>query len=460
MSLTIAEVTAALESGAVTAQGLLERVEAALDAAGPEAARIYTALDLEGARRAACASDARRAEAATLGPLDGVPISVKCLFDMRGFVTHSGSKVLENAAPAAADADVIKRLRAAGAVIVGHTNMTEFAYSGLGLNPHFGTPRNPAVAPDLPARIPGGSSSGAAASVGAGLAVIGLGTDTGGSCRIPAAFCGLTGFKPTARRIPQEGCYPLSYTLDSIGSIAADVAGVALADAVLVNEPDLGLSVPESIVGLRFGVLRNYVVDGLEPEVSQAWTDALERLRQAGAELVDLELPPIEAIPALNAGGGITGAEAFAVHRERLAEGEADYDPRVAVRIRKAETMTAEDYAAVLAARAAMIAECDALTEGLDAVLLPTVPMLAPELAPLETDEALYGQTNLRALRNPTVANFLDRCALSLPLPQPDGALPVGLTLMGETMDDRRLLGIGTTVEAVLRHLAPAFSGE
>ncbi len=442
MSLRLASVSAALARGEITSEALVRQCLARIHAPGGEGARVFTATLDDQAIAEAQAADARRAAGKALSPLDGIPVSVKCLFDVTGLVTHSGSKVLAGAAPAAEDAEAVKRLRAAGAVVLGHTNMTEFAYSGLGMNPHFGTPGNPADR----SRVPGGSSSGAAISVGDAMAVIGLGTDTGGSCRIPAAFCGLTGFKPTARRISAEGVYPLSKTLDSIGAIAADVAGVALADAVMAGE-DTGLT-PLPLSGLKFGRLENYVMDEVEPAVRQAYDAALEKLAAAGAEIVPITLPLIEQIPAMNAQGGITGAEALTLHRDLLATQEPAYDPRVSVRIRKAEAMAPGAYEALLAQRREMIAGCDAATAGLDAVLMPTTPIVAPVTAALDADDALYGKVNLLALRNPTVANILDRCALSLPLAG-DG-LPVGLMLMGETGADRRLLAIGAAVEAAL----------
>ncbi|RWR06565.1 amidase [Paenirhodobacter populi] len=445
MILRIATIADALARGEMTSEALVRQCLSRIHDPKGEGARAFTRTLDEQALAEARASDARRVAGRTMSPIDGIPVSIKCLFDVAGMVTHSGSRVLANTVPATQDAAAVARLRAAGAVVLGHTNMTEFAYSGLGMNPHYGTPGNPANR----SRVPGGSSSGAAVSVGDGMAVIGLGTDTGGSCRIPAAFCGLTGFKPTARRVPMAGTYPLSETLDSIGSIAADVAGVALVDAVISGE-DATL-VPVPLKGLRFGLLQNYVTADVEPAVQKAFDAAVARLHAAGVEIVPLTLPAIEQIPAMNAQGGITAAEALALHRDLLAVREAEYDPRVSVRIRKAEAMVPGAYEALLAQRLRMIAQCDAATLGLDAVLMPTTPIVAPATAALDADEALYGKVNLLALRNPTVANFLDRCALSLPVAAE--ALPVGLMLMGETGTDRRLLAIGAAVEAALGHV-------
>ena len=439
----IAELARRLAAGETTAlelaQDCLIRI---LEPAG-EGARAYTLIDPDRSFAQARLIDEARARGENLPPLAGIPVSIKALFDIEGKVTHAGSKVLASATPARADAEPVARLRGAGVVVMGHTNMTEFAYSGLGMNPHYGTPGNPADR----SRIPGGSSSGAAVSVADGMAAAGLGTDTGGSCRIPAAFCGLTGFKPTARRIPSRGTYPLSETLDSIGSIARRVECVAMLDAALAGEV---IAAPEavSLVGLTFGVLENYVTDDMAPEVAAAYEAALATLQAAGARLVALRLPDMDRLPGLNARGGIVAAEALAVHRDLLAMRGGDYDPRVAVRIRRGETQEPGELAALLAERRAMIARADAATAQLAAVLMPTVPITAPRIADLDADEAHYGRTNLLALRNPTVANMLDRCAISLPLPV-DG-LPVGLSLMGETMHDRRLLALARGVEAVL----------
>lgn len=440
---TIAELSRRLASGEVTSVALtracLERAE---DPKG-EGARVFTWIDREASLAAAERADRDRAAGRVASPLAGIPVSIKALFDVAGQVTTAGSALLKSAPAARVDAEAVRRLRAAGMVPIGHTNMSEFAYSGLGLNPHYGTPGNPADR----SRVPGGSSSGAAVSVADGMAAAGLGTDTGGSCRIPAAFCGLTGFKPTARRVPQDGTFPLSKSLDSIGPIARTVECCALLDAALAGEPIAAPSAAE-LAGRSFAVLGNYVTEDVSPEVAGAFDAALARIEAAGATLTRIALPDLDKLPGLNARGGIVAAEALALHREWLATRESEYDPRVAVRIRKGEGQAAGEYEALLAERRAMIARAAAITEGYDAVLMPTVPITAPETAALEADDALFGRINLLALRNPTVANFLDRCAISLPLPV-DG-LPVGLTLMGEAMGGRDLLALARGVEGRL----------
>jgi aspartyl-tRNA(Asn)/glutamyl-tRNA(Gln) amidotransferase subunit A len=439
----IAELSRRLASGELTS---VELTRTCLDRAGDpegEGSRAFTWIDREGSLAAAARADRDRAAGQPASGLAGIPVSIKALFDIEGRATTAGSALLRSAPPARTDAEAVRRLRAASMIVVGHTNMTEFAYSGLGLNPHYGTPGNPADR----SRIPGGSSSGAAVSVADGMAAAGLGTDTGGSCRIPAAFCGLTGFKPTARRVPQDGTFPLSKSLDSIGPIARTVECCALVDAALAGKP-ISAPRPAELSARSFAVLDNYVTDDVAPEVAAAFEAALARIEAAGATLTRITLSDLAKLPELNARGGIIAAEALALHRDWLAAREAEYDPRVAVRIRRGESQCPGEYEALLAERQAMIARAAALTEGYDAVLMPTVPITAPEIGALEADDALFGRLNLLALRNPTVANFLDRCAVSLPLPV-DG-LPVGLMLMGEAMADRRLLAIARGVEKQL----------
>ncbi|MBW3098163.1 amidase [Pseudohoeflea coraliihabitans] len=446
----IADLVRALDEGEVTALTLVEDcLDRIADPEG-EGARTFIALDPEDVRTQAKAVDAARGAGRAPSPLAGIPVSIKALFDVQGMVTTAGSAVLRDKPPASEDAVAVARLRAAGLVVIGHTNMTEFAYSGLGLNPHYGTPKNPhgpggGSAGD--ARIPGGSSSGAAISVTDAMAAAGLGTDTGGSCRIPAAFCGLVGYKPTARRVPLDGAFPLSKSFDSIGPLARTVDCCARLDAVLA-EDTAPLAPPQDLSGMRFAVLRNYVHDGIQSVVAEAFDHALRRLEQAGATLVDLTLPRLDELPALNARGGIIAAEAYAVHRDLIAARGEGYDPRVRVRIERALEQEDGEYEALLAARREMIAAADRATSGFDAVLLPTTPMQAPFFAELE-DEAEYGRLNLLALRNPTVANLLDRCAISLPMPTGNN-VPAGLMLMGNTMGDRHLLAVSGAVEAVL----------
>jgi aspartyl-tRNA(Asn)/glutamyl-tRNA(Gln) amidotransferase subunit A len=360
-------------------------------------------------------------------------------------VTTAGSRVLVDAPAASADADVVIRLRNAGAIVVGKTNMTEFAYSGVGLNPHYGTPRNPFDRPR--ARIPGGSSSGAAVSVADGMCVAAIGSDTGGSIRVPAALCGLVGFKPTAERISRRGVYPLSRTLDSIGPIARTVECCAVLDAAMAGLSD-DLPTPVPVAGLRLLVARTLVWDDADPHVAASIEAALTRLSCVGVELRDVPLAELAEIPQVNAKGGITAAEAFAWHRTLLASAKSAYDPRVAIRIEQGRAMSAADYLDLLDARA-RIGRSVLSSIGEDAIwVMPTVPHIAPEIAALEKDEP-YFATNRLMLRNAALVNFLDGCAITLPC-HAVGSAPVGMSLVGAKNQDRRVLGVARTVAPLI----------
>ncbi len=443
---TIGAARRALADGKISSRALVEAaLSRAADKAG-EGARAFTRLYARAAGAAAEAADRLATAGGTPAPLAGIPISIKDLFDVAGETTLAGSVALKSSPPAAADAAVVRRLRAAGAVIVGRTNMTEFAFSGLGLNPHYGTPASPWDRKTR--RIPGGSSSGAGVSVADGMALAAIGTDTGGSVRIPAAFNGVVGFKPTARRVPIAGSFPLASTLDSIGPLAPSVACCAVIDAVMAGEEPVAL--PErSVAGLRFAVPQRYVVDGLDDGVAAAYARALSRLASAGARLVEIQLAELEDIPRIMHKGALVTVEAFAVHRDLLAAHGGEYDPRVASRIRLGANAAAADYYDMLRQRAEIIARVARITSDYDAVLCPTVAITAPAIAPLERDDDLYIKTNLAVLRNTTAFNFLDRCAISLPIHEP-GSAAVGLMVVGEAMADRALLGIAAALERAL----------
>ncbi|MFM9859554.1 amidase [Pseudoxanthobacter sp. M-2] len=446
MTETLSALSAALAAGRTTAQALSEAAVARARDPDGEGARVFIAHAGDRAIAAARASDALRAAGAARSPLEGLPISVKDLFDIAGETTRAGSVVLAEAPPAQRHATIVTRLLAAGAVLVGRTNMTEFAYSGLGLNPHYGTPRNPYDR--ATGRIPGGSSSGAAISVTDGMAAAAIGTDTGGSVRIPAALCGLAGFKPTARRVPARGTLPLSTSLDSIGPLAPSVACCALLDAVLAGE-DADVPVPAELRGLRLAVPTTLVLEGVDETVASAFQAALSALSAAGAVVTEIAVPEFAALAAINAKGGLPGAEAWAYHRALIARDGDRYDPRVRLRIERGMAMSAADYVDVLHARTAWIAAVEARIAPFDALVLPTVPVVAPLIAPLVADDALYGAANVLILRNPTLINFLDGCALSVPCHAP-GTAPVGLMIAGAGGSDRRILSIGMAVEAAL----------
>jgi len=442
---TIQDAADALETGRVTARELVEQSLARIADTAGEGRQVFITVYTEQARASADAMDTLRRAGRAPSRYAGIPISLKDLFDVAGEVTRAGSRALDDAAPAAAHAPVVARMLAAGFVPVGRSNMTEFAFSGLGINPHYGTPLSPWDR--AAARIPGGSSSGAAVSVADGMALGGLGTDTGGSCRIPAALCGVTGYKPTARRVPIAGVLPLAPSLDSVGPLAPSVECCATLDAVLAGEPPARLT-PASLAGLRLAVPRNAVLDGMDATVAASFERAVARLSEAGARIVPTKFSAFDATPAVNAKGGFASAEAFAWHRDLLAEKGAVYDPRIRVRIARGEAQSGTDYVELLAARRRLIAEFDRATCGFDALLMPTCPLVPPRVAELDDDRE-YNRINLLLLRNTAFGNFFDRCAISLPCHRA-GEAPVGLMLMGETMGDARLFAVAAAVEGAL----------
>ncbi|KPF51222.1 amidase [beta proteobacterium AAP121] len=439
----IAELRATLTTPGAHA-ALIEQV---LDAArGPAATSVYTTLLPERARAAAQAADAAQAAGQPLGPLAGLPVSVKDLYDIEGRTTLAGS-VLRRGAPAAlCDAEAVARLQRAGAAITGLTNMTEFAFSGVGMNSHHGTPRNPCDA--AVARIPGGSSSGAAVSVALGQAVAALGSDTGGSIRVPAALCGLVGFKNTQARTPLAGAFPLSFTLDTACAMARTVADCLLVDGVLAGAPR---QVPaRSVKGLRLALPQTVVLDGLQPAVATAFERALTRLSQAGAQIVPLPLAELAEVAQINAPGGFSAIEAYAVHREALATQRELFDPRVARRIALGEGVSAADYIVLQQRRRDWILRTTQRLAGFDALLCPTVPIVAPSIAELLHDDEAFFRSNGLLLRNTFLINFLDGCAFTLPCHTP-GELPVGLMLAAPGGHDAALAGVALAVEALLQ---------
>src|SRR5689334_18741191 len=288
-----------------------------------EGARACLTVYADSAKAAADAADARAKAGQPIGPLDGVIVSIKDLFDVKGEVTRAGSKVLAaEGLVAAADAPAIARLKAAGAVIVAKTNMSEFAFSGVGANPHYGTPGNPFDR----ARVPGGSTSGGGVAVADGMCEITIGTDTGGSTRIPAALCGIVGWKPSKRRVPTDGAFPLSFTLDSVGPMAKSVAECSLADAVMASETVPKIE-PAPLSGLRLGIWQGMPFEGIDQTVSAAWLAALSRLGKAGVRLIDEQIALVDDLAQANAKGGFAPAESFAIHRERLKTRGQGVDP-------------------------------------------------------------------------------------------------------------------------------------
>ncbi len=392
--------------------------------------------------------DALRRAGRAPGPFAGIPISLKDLLDVAGEPTPAGSIVLADAPPARAHAPVVQRLLAAGLVPVGRTNMTEFAFSGVGINPHYGTPRSPfGRTVDGAGRVPGGSSSGAAVSVSDGMALAAIGTDTGGSCRIPAAFCGVVGYKPTARRVPLAGITPLSPSLDSVGPLARSVETCAIVDAILAGAPLPSLRVAAP-AGLRLVYPANIDPDTLDAPTERAIDRALQRLDRAGIVVVHKTLPSLDMLVAAHGRGGFAVVESYAWHRTLLADHAARYDPLVASRILPGARMEAADYVALVQARARIIAAFTDDMAPFDALVMPTVP-IAPPLITAFDGAADYVRLNNAILRLPSQINFVDGCAISLPCHEA-GAPPAGLTLAATAMSDARLFQIAASVEAVV----------
>jgi aspartyl-tRNA(Asn)/glutamyl-tRNA(Gln) amidotransferase subunit A len=409
-----------------------------------EGARTCLTVYHDAARAAAGAADARSRAGVSLGPLDGAIVSIKDLFDVAGEPTRAGSKILaDEAKPAADDAAIVRRLRAGGAVIVAKTNMTEFAFSGIGANPHFGTPGNPRDR----SRVPGGSSAGAPVAAADGMCEISIGTDTGGSVRIPASLCGLVGFKPSRQRVPTDGAFPLSYSLDSVGPIARSVADCARADAVMAGEAFSALE-PAGLAGLRFGVAEGLPLDRLDDTVAAAFNAATKRLDGAGVRVSREALSLFDGMSEVNAKGGISPAEACAIHRDRLQRRAKDVDPNVLVRIERGCGVSAADYVDMVRERDRLVRAMDARLAVLDVLLMPTTSIVAPTIAEV-ADSKVFAARNAALLRNTAIINFFDLCAVSLPLPV-GSALPVGLMLAARNGQDHRLLSIAAAVEKLL----------
>ncbi len=444
---TVAQLGADLAAGKTSSRELVEQALARIADLDGEGSRAFLQVDADGARAAADYSDRLRKKGVRRSPIDGLPVSLKDLFDVAGEVTRAGSRILDKSEAKRTDAAAVARLRAAGAVFIGRTNMVEFAFGGVGLNPHYGTPKNPWDRKS--GRVPGGSSSGAAVAQADGMCVMALGSDTGGSVRIPAALCGLAGFKPTARRVPLEGAFPLSFTLDSIGPLANSIGCCAAYDAVLSGEPAGLVQLP--LQGLRLLVPLSSLLQGLDAAVEQAFGAALERLRKGGALIEERPAPVFDRRSEYFARGGFAAAEAYHVHRPHLARlGESD--PRVSARILLGKDFPAADYVALGELRAAAVGEFAALAAPFDAVVMPAVACVAPTIAEAGANDEDYARWNLSILRNPAFVNFVDGCAATLPCHVP-GAAPVGFAVCGPAMSDRRTLAVAAAVERALsRH--------
>lgn len=444
---SIAQLSVLIQSGALDPRDLIAETFAAIKAYPDQT--IFLKLTEERARREAEAAHRRLREGRSLGALDGIPIAWKDLFDLEGMATPAGSRILEHAAPAARDAEVVANLQRAGMVSVGRVNMSEFAFSGLGINPHHGTPQNPRSTDGH--RLPGGSSSGSAAAVAAGLVPVAMGTDTGGSIRIPAAFTGIIGYKGSRGRHGMGGVFPLGRSLDSLGPLVHTVADAVLIDAAMRGRlmPDIQ---PLDLAGQQMIVPETVMFDGIEPEVAAAFEAALLRLEARGANIRRQPVPAFAEIFALMAEHGpLVTAEAYALHRARLNGPEADgMDPRVVARCRLGEKTSMSSYIALLEARERLVAEVEALAGSGAVFVSPTLPHVAPRIEPLiESDEAFFAM-NGKTLRNTLIGNFLDFCGVSLPCGTGAAGMPVGLLISGLRHDDARVLGLALTAERVL----------
>src|SRR5262245_11930758 len=369
---TVAQLGAELAAGRTTSRELVEEAFARIVDPAGEGSRAFIKLYADAARTEAEYADRLRKSGGRRSPVDGLPVALKDLFDVAGDVTRAGAKMFEGNPPAKVDAPAVARLRAAGAVLVGRNNMVEFAFGGVGLNPHYGTPKNPydrpkgGAAEPLGGRVPGGSTSGGAVAQADGMCVMALGSDTRGSIRQPAALCGIAGFKPTARRVPREGAFPLSYTLDSIGPLANSVACCAVYDAILAGEkPDPLPELPAK--GLRLMLPRSSALDDLDAHVTRTFVSTLSRLGKAGAVLTEVKVPAFDRQAEYFKNGGLAGAEAYHLHKPNLSRA-AEFDPRVAKRVMMGWELSAEDYLTVLDLRAAFIREVEALASPYDAV--------------------------------------------------------------------------------------------
>ncbi|MBD9659126.1 amidase [Pantoea sp. PNT03] len=442
---TLWQASQQLLAGQISPETSTQDALSAIAAESGEGKRVYTKVYTAAAQQQAAQAGARWQQQQPRSAIDGLPISIKDLFDVAGEVTTAGSRLLSNTSPATANASMVDRLQQAGAAIVGKTNMSEFAFTGLGVNPHYGTPANPWQRAQQ--RIPGGSSSGAAVAVSDGMCLAAVGTDTGGSVRIPAALCGLTGFKPSASRIDQRGTLPLAASLDSIGVIAHDVRSCWLLDSVIADRP---LTLDErTLSDAHFVIPQTRVLASLDEHVSAAWLHALDVLRAQGVKITEVPLQELAELDSINARGGITAWEAWQWHQHYAQSQPEAYDPQVLTRINRGSLLNKEDAAELYQLRADWKQRVEQAVAPFDGILMPTVPLIAPTLTELD-DPARYMQVNLLMLRNTSVINMLDGCSISLPCHQP-GAAPVGLMLSSTHGNDAALLSWAAAIETTLK---------
>jgi aspartyl-tRNA(Asn)/glutamyl-tRNA(Gln) amidotransferase subunit A len=401
------------------------------------------------------AAEAQLAAGADLGPLLGIPYVAKDLFDVKGHPTTAGTRLLAGNV-AREDSAAVRRLDRAGMALLGKTNTVQLAYGGVGINTDHGTPHNPWHAT---AHVPGGSSSGTAVAVAAGLAPVGLGTDTGGSVRIPAALCGVVGLKTTVGRVSRAGVYPLSFSLDSVGVLSRSVEDAALVYRELAgpdeeDETTAGVPADDALGELRLGVkglrlafAETTFFDGVDPEIGRAVREAGRVLRDQGADVGSVPFPEAAEALKLNPRGLVIAAEAYSVNRSLLEGHYDEMDPVIRERMRKGRDVSGPDYFETTRRWSALRREASRTLAHLDALLVPTTMIPAVPTAPLAADLGVYTQRNLEYLRNTSIGNILDLCGLSLPCGFTSQGLPIGLMVYGRPFTERTILRVGHAYE-------------
>lgn len=444
----IAQLSVLIQSGHLDPRSLVEET---LDAIGKDDDQaIFICLTAERAMAEAEAASKRIREGRSCGVLDGIPVAWKDLFDLAGVATTAGSTVLSNDAPAARDADVVTALKQAGMVSIGRTNMSEFAFSGLGINPHYGTPRNPASQDGH--RLPGGSSSGAGVAVAAGLVPVAIGTDTGGSVRIPAAFNGVVGYKASRGRYSMRGVYPLAKSLDSLGPLTRTVQDAVWVDAAMRGKATADVA-RSPLSGLSLVVPETVFFDAVEDGVAAAFEQAVERLVRAGASVRQQAFPIFsELFELIRQKGALVTAEAFALHKARLEGADAArMDPRVVARTKLGANISMPDYIAIIEARERMTVAFMGMIGKDELLVSPTLPHVAAKVAPLVDDDDAFFAMNAKTLRNTQIGNFLDLCGVSIPCGTGEAGMPVGLLLSGLHGMDEDVLGVAMAAEEIVR---------
>ena len=419
----------------------------------------FVGVTRERALDEAAAAEGELARGEARGPLHGIPYAVKDLFDVVGEVTGAGTRLLADNV-AAVDATVVRRLHAAGMVLVGKTHTVQFAFGGVGVNHDTGTPRNPWR--DDEAFVPGGSSSGSAVAVAAGIVPVALGTDTSGSVRIPASLCGITGLKTTVGRVSRAGVHPLSTTLDSVGPLTRSAADAALVyRAVQGADPDdpttagqaphdVSIGLESGVSGLRLAVIETMFFDGADPAVVAAVRAAADQLSDLGADVTSIEAPEVDEVM----GGTMTpsrartvAAEGYAVNRRLLEERFDELDPVVSTRMRSGRALLAIDFLEAFDTWRRLPASFTERTAGIDAFLVPATMLPARPLAEVDASPESYARFNGQYLRNTSIGNRLQWCGVSVPCGFTDDGLPIGLMIHAPAMQEHVVLRVGNAFQ-------------